>query len=150
MESHVHFPFIVASGCCKSELENVMSSTYDWSRLGVQRQAEDPQDADLLIVAGWIDPSFAQDLREVYVKLIGRKSVIAVGACSISGGPYLTSGVKPVLAADILPVDVFVPGCPPRPEAIIEAVRLLKDKMRPKPSPTTVLYSALKDHSRHP
>ena len=54
---------------------------------------------------------------------------------------------KPILVSDILPVDVFVPGCPPRPEAIIEAVRLLKFKMQPRPDQTSVLYSALKDNS---
>lgn len=147
MESHIHFPYIVANGCCRPEVENVASSTYDWSRLGVQKECDEPEQADLLIVAGWINESVATDLKDIYKNLIGRRSVIAVGACALSGGPYAVSGQKPVLVSDILPVDVYVPGCPPRPEAIIEAVRLLKFKMQPRPDQTSVLYSALKDNS---
>ena len=147
MESHIHFPYVIANGCCRPEIENVASSTYDWSRLGVQKNREEPEQADLLIVAGWINESVAAELKEVYKNLIGRRSVIAVGACALSGGPYSASGTKPILVSDILPVDVYVPGCPPRPEAIIEAVRLLKFKMHPRPDQTSVLYSALKDNS---
>ncbi len=147
MESHVHFPFAVANGCCQPEIENVASSTYDWSRLGVQKISEDASQSDLLIVAGWINETIAIELKDIYKTLIGRRSVIAVGACALSGGPYVVSGQKPILASDILPVDVYVPGCPPRPEAIIEALRLLKFKMNPQPDQTSVLYSALKDKS---
>ncbi len=147
MESHIHFPFIVANGCCRPEIENVSSSTYDWSRLGVQKNANEPEQADLLIVAGWINESVASEIKDIYKNLIGRRSVIAVGACALSGGPYTVSGNKPILVSDILPVDVYVPGCPPRPEAIIEAIRLLKNKMQPRPNQTSVLYSALKDNS---
>lgn len=148
METHVHLPFVVANGCCQIELENVASSTYDWRRLGVQKVAIQPDEADLLIVAGWINPQVAEELKRVHSSLVGRKSVIAVGACAISGGPYLASNQKPILASDILPVDVYVPGCPPRPESLIEAIRLLKYKLQPQPDRMSVLYSALKDNTR--
>ena len=149
IESNAHIPHVQAMGCCQPEIENVMASTYDWSRLGVAKAVENPGEADLLIVAGWINQSLAKHLKETYANLTGRRSVIAVGSCALSGGPYLAgTSEKPIVVSDILPVDVFVPGCPPRPEALIDAIRSLKARMKPGPNKTAVLYAALRDHSR--
>ena len=148
MESRVHFPIFKAYGCCKTELENVQGSTYDWARLGAFDATEVPEEANLLVVSGWISPAVAEGLRDTYARMRGQKSVIAVGACALSGGPYILSGEKPVLASDILPVDVYLPGCPPRPEALIDALRMLQQKLVPGPDTVKVLYSALKDMSR--
>ena len=148
VESNVQFPWISALGCCTFEVQNAMSSTYDWRRLGVQQQVSDPCEADVMIVAGWINESFKEEILAAYTKLGGRRSVIAVGACAISGAPYSMATKKMILVSDILPVDVFVPGCPPRPEAILDAIRLLKQKILPGPNQTAVLYEALKETPR--
>lgn len=144
MQATVHIPVLKAYGCCQIEVENVTASTYDWSRLGIQREA-DPREADLLLVAGWISPSLKSELESVYKQLVGKKSVIAIGACAISGAPYQNSGEKLITVSDFLPVDVFVPGCPPRPEAILEAIRILNLKIRPGPDQRAVLSEALRD-----
>lgn len=148
LETHIHLPYLMVHGCCRSELENVASSTYDWARLGVKPFANDPSEADLMIVGGWINSTLAEEMKIVYSQLCGRRSVIAVGACSITGGPYATSNEKVIRVADILPVDVYVPGCPPRPEALIDAIRMLKSKMQPGPDHNSVLYAALRDNTR--
>lgn len=141
-------PFIRSYGCCSTEIENAISSTYDWSRLGVVEAALAPSESDLLIVAGWITPEVAEELKQAHNQLMGKKSVIAIGACAISGGPYLASKEKPILVHNILPVDIYVPGCPPRPEAILEAIKLLKQKLKPGPDQLSVLYRALRDQAR--
>jgi len=148
LEGTVHIPWVVASGCCRIEIENASAATYNWRRLGVQELAVHPSEADLMIVAGWINPELRSEIELVYSQLRGRKSVIAVGACALSGSPYLASGETPVLASDILPVDVFVPGCPPRPELILDAIRLLKEKIVPGPDHESVLHEALRDVGR--
>lgn len=147
-ETHVHLPYMMVYGCCRTELENVASSTYDWARLGVQGYASEPGEADLIIVGGWVNSMVVEELKLAYAQLCGRRSVIAVGACSIGGGPYSVAQEKIVPVSDILPVDVYVPGCPPRPEALIDAIRMLKTKMQPGLDHTSVLYAALRDSTR--
>src|SRR5262245_28239018 len=88
MEAVVHFPILRTFGCCRPEIENAAASTYDWSRLGVQKSTEKPEESDLLVVSGWISPLIAEELKTVYKSMTGRRSVIAVGACTLSGGPY--------------------------------------------------------------
>ncbi len=148
LEAMVQFPWIMASGCCRIEVENASTATYDWRRLGVQNLALHPTEADTLIVAGWINHEMKSEIENVYAQLRGSKSVIAVGACALSGSPYRMSGESLILASDILPVDVFVPGCPPRPELILDAIRLLKEKIVPGPDHESVLHEALRDTSR--
>lgn len=147
LESKIHIPWIVASGCCRVELENASSSTYDWKRLGVEDVAVHPSESDLLIVAGWINPELQREIESAYNHMSGRKSVIAVGACALSGSPYKVRNGK-ITVSDIVPVDVFVPGCPPKPESILDAIRLLKEKILPGPDQRTVLHEALKDAPR--
>lgn len=146
-ERHTHHPYPLATGCCRPEVENVMSSTYDWSRLGVAQPSDNPQECDLLIVSGWLNPVLAEEVKKAYSELSGRRFVIAVGACTISGGPFARSGEKVTLLEDLVPVDVFVPGCPPRPEALIDAIRVLKSEMGPKSDQKKVLYEALRSQS---
>lgn len=136
--------FILSTGCCQVEIENLQSSSYDWSRLGVETITQDPREANLLVVSGWIVPEMAEKIKEVYSLMSGDKAVIAVGACSISGSPF-SKAQKPLLASDILPVDVYVPGCPPRPEAIIEAIQKIEKSKMGKTNHEKVIYGALKE-----
>lgn len=146
-ESKIHIPWTLTRGCCSVELENVASSTYEWRRLGIENSADHPSQADTLIVAGWINSDFAEELKEAYAQLSGVRAVIAVGTCALSGAPYKLSGEKVIAVSDILPVDVFVPGCPPRPEAILEAIQTLKNKRKPIVDQKKVIYEALKGPS---
>ncbi|MBX9766200.1 MAG: NADH-quinone oxidoreductase subunit NuoB [Bdellovibrionales bacterium] len=149
LEAHSHAPWIMATGCCKIELESVRGATYDWSRLGIQDVADHPSQSDLLVVAGWINPTFKADLETVYSQLTGQKLVMAIGTCAISGAPYQMGSENAAMkVSDFLPVDIFVPGCPPRPEAMIDALRLLKKKLRPSEDHRELLISALKDIGR--
>lgn len=148
VEASVQFPWVMATGCCRYELESVRSSTYDWRRLGIMNQALHASEADLLIVAGWINPEFKEEIIAAYSRLVGRRSVIAVGACAISGSPYKCDGDKRIVVSDFLPVDVYVPGCPPRPEAILDALRLLKKRIHPEPDQRTILHEALRETPR--
>ncbi len=124
-----------------------MSSTYDWSRIGVSQPSADPQECNLLIVSGWLNKDLIEEVRTAYAELSGRRLVIAVGACAISGGPFARGDQKVTKLSDVIPVDVYVPGCPPRPEALIDAVRILKTKMGPKSDQKKVLYEALRSQS---
>jgi NADH-quinone oxidoreductase subunit B len=147
LENKHHFPWILAAGCCSHELHNAGLATYDWQRLGVDDVAEDPTQCNLLILAGWINTARADEIRKVYEQMRKPTSVIAVGACMLSGSPYDTfeTNSKVIRAADLVPVDISVPGCPPRPEAILSAVIELQKKLNPGPSAVEVLYEALKD-----
>lgn len=147
LESRHFFPSIQATGCCQVELDNVGLSTYDWQRLGVDDIAVHPSQANLMLVAGWINEKRAQEIREVFEQMRKPSSVIAVGACAISGSPYNLGDDEDrtlIKVSDLVPVDVSVTGCPPKPEAILAAVLELKKKLNPGPSAKEVLYSALK------
>lgn len=148
MEAKVHIPWALVNGCCQVEIHSVSASTYDWQRLGVEEASIHPCQSDLLIVGGWINAEFKKEIELAYSQLAGRKSVVVVGACAISGSPYKFGNTTAILAQDFLPVDVFVPGCPPRPEAILDAVRMLKAKICPGPDQKAVLIDAIKEASR--
>lgn len=143
-EGLVYVPWIMVNGCCGIEVQNAGDATYDWKRLGVQALASHPSQADVLIVGGWISPEFAEKIKSAYAELSGHRYVISVGACALSGAPYAISGENIIKLSDILPVDIYIPGCPPRPEALIEAIQLLKTKSRPLSDQRKVIYEALK------
>jgi NADH-quinone oxidoreductase subunit B len=149
LESHLHVPFIMGHGCCGIELESVQSATYDWKRLGVEKMGDHPSQCDLLIVSGWINDDFRTEIEAAYKQLTGQKIVMAVGACAISGSPYEGTQPSPhgpvrTVLSDVIPVDVYVPGCPPRPETILDALKIVKQKILPGPDQRTILYGALK------
>jgi len=145
----VQVPWLMVKGCCKIEVENIRTATYDWTRLGVEDIAQHPSEADVMIVGGWVTSSYADELKNVYSQLSGMRSVIAVGACALSGAPYAASGETIIKVSDILPVDVFVPGCPPRPEAVLEAIQALRLKQKPQKDQKKVIYEALKGPNRN-
>ena len=115
------WPLPFATSCCGIEYMGTMGSNYDVARFGMERMSFSPRQADLLIVAGTISKKLAPVLKQVYEQMAEPKWVLSVGACASSGGIFDTYSVLQGIDK-IIPVDVYVPGCPPRPEQIIEGV----------------------------
>jgi NADH-quinone oxidoreductase subunit B len=115
------WPLPFATSCCGIEYMATMGSNYDVARFGMERMSFSPRQADLLIVAGTISKKLAPILKQVYEQMAEPKWVISVGACASSGGIFDTYSVLQGIDR-VIPVDVYVPGCPPRPEQIIEGL----------------------------
>ncbi|GAC1305453.1 MAG: NADH-quinone oxidoreductase subunit B [Mucilaginibacter sp.] len=113
------WPLPFATSCCGIEFMATMASTYDLARFGAERLSFSPRQADLLMVMGTISKKMGPVLRQVYLQMAEPRWVIAVGACATSGGIFDTYSVLQGID-EVIPVDVYVPGCPPRPEAIID------------------------------
>jgi NADH-quinone oxidoreductase subunit B len=115
--------------CCTIEMAAVVTSRYDIARFGMEYFRPTPRQSDLLIVPGRVSHKMAGPLRQIYDQMLEPKWVIAMGACAASGGMFNNYAV--VQGVDrIVPVDVYVPGCPPRPEALMEGVLRLHEKIR--------------------
>lgn len=115
------WPLPFATSCCGIEFMATMASTYDLARFGSERLSFSPRQADLLIVAGTISKKLGPVLRQVYEQMAEPKWVISMGACASSGGIFDTYSVLQGIDR-IIPVDVYVPGCPPRPEQLLDAI----------------------------
>ena len=115
------WPLPFAPSCCGIEFMATMGSAYDMSRFGMERLSFSPRQADLLIVAGTISKKLGPILKQVYEQMAEPKWVLSVGACASSGGIFDTYSVLQGIDR-VIPVDVYVPGCPPRPEQIIDGV----------------------------
>ena len=122
------WPMPFGTSCCGIEMMSTLSSTYDLSRFGAEVVRFSPRQADMLIVAGTITTKMAPVLRTIYDQMLEPKWVIAMGACSSSGGIFDTYSVLQGID-EIMPVDVYVPGCPPIPEGLIHAIIHLQDKI---------------------
>src|SRR5512147_2200232 len=88
IEKKHHFPWVMATGCCAHEVQNAGLATYDWQRLGVDDIASDPSECNLLLIAGWINQDRADEIRKIYSQMRRPTSVIAIGACVLTGSPY--------------------------------------------------------------
>jgi len=115
------WPLPFATSCCGIEFMATMASTYDFGRFGAERLSFSPRQADLLMVMGTISKKMGPVLRQVYEQMAEPIWVSAVGACASTGGIFDTYSVLQGIDR-IIPVDVYVPGCPPRPEQIIDGV----------------------------
>jgi NADH-quinone oxidoreductase subunit B len=123
------YPVICFPACCAVEFMAVASSRFDLSRFGMEILRASPRQADLMITAGTLTWKMAPQVRRIYDQMAEPKWVIAMGACGISGGIFRSSyNVVPGYNR-IVPVDVYVPGCPPRPEALLYGIQMLHKKI---------------------
>ncbi len=128
------WPVHLETACCSVEVGAAGGSRFDMERLGVLEAFGSLRQCDLLIVMGTVTRKLAPRLKLIYDQMPDPKWVIAMGACSITGGLYFDSYNVLRGIDDIIPVDVYVPGCPPRAEAFIQGIVLLQDKIRKSPS----------------
>ena len=120
------WPLPFATSCCGIEFMATMGSHYDLARFGSERVGFSPRQCDLLMVMGTIAKKMGPVLKQVYLQMAEPRWVIAVGACASSGGIFDTYSVLQGID-QVVPVDVYVPGCPPRPEAIIDGVLKIQE-----------------------
>jgi NADH-quinone oxidoreductase subunit B len=123
------WPDTFGLACCAIEMMSIVSARYDIARFGAEVFRSSPRQADLLIVSGRVVHKMAAPLRQVYDQMLEPKWVIAMGACASSGGMFnnytTLQGVDKIVA-----VDVYVPGCPPRPEALVEGIIRLQERIK--------------------
>jgi NADH-quinone oxidoreductase subunit B len=125
------WPLTFGLACCAIEMMATGASRFDLDRFGAGAFRPSPRQADVMIVAGTVTYKMASRLRRLYDQMPEPKYVIAMGACTTGGGPYFEYGYHVVKGVDlVVPVDVYVPGCPPRPESLLEGIMRLQDKVR--------------------
>jgi len=122
------WPVLFGLACCAIEMMVAQSSDYDMSRFGMELMRASPRQSDLMIVAGRLTRKMAPVLRRIYDQMPEPKYVIALGDCSSCGGIFNNYAVVPGVD-EIVPVDVYIAGCPPRPEALIHGILTLYDKV---------------------
>lgn len=125
------WPLVYGTACCAMEMMSTGASRHDWARFGVEVARATPRQADLIVLAGTIVEKMSKPLVTLYEQMPGPKYVIAMGSCAISGGPFYYDSYSVIKGGDrLIPVDVYIPGCPPRPEALLYGIMQLQKKIR--------------------
>jgi NADH-quinone oxidoreductase subunit B len=127
-QGHSIWPDTFGLACCAMEMIAIVGSRYDVARFGAEVFRSSPRQADLMIVSGRVSHKMAAPLRQIYDQMLEPKWVIAMGACASSGGMFANYAVLQGVDK-VVPVDVHVPGCPPRPEALLEGIVRLQEKI---------------------
>jgi NADH-quinone oxidoreductase subunit B len=123
------WPDTFGLACCAIEMMSIVSARYDVARFGAEVFRSSPRQADLLIVSGRVSHKMAGPLRQIYDQMLEPKWVIAMGACASSGGMFNNYAVLQGVDK-VVPVDIHIPGCPPRPEAVLEGIVRLQEKIK--------------------
>jgi NADH-quinone oxidoreductase subunit B len=124
------WPLGFGIACCAIEMMAASCSKYDIARLGSEAVRMSPRQADLMIVAGTVNEKMAVVLRRLYDQMAEPKFVIAMGACASNGGPYWDTYNVVDGCHKVIPVDVYVPGCPPRPEALLQGILEIQEMLK--------------------
>lgn len=123
------WPLLYGTSCCFIEFASLLGSRFDFDRYGLVPRSS-PRQADLILTAGTVTMKMAPSLVRLYEQMPEPKYVIAMGACTITGGMFSTDSYSTVRGVDkLIPVDVYLPGCPPKPEAVIDAITKLRKKI---------------------
>ena len=125
------WPLTFATSCCAIEMMATGAARHDFARFGIEVYRASPRQADVIVVAGTIVRKMAPVLKRLYDQIADPKYVIAMGACAVSGGPFFYNTYSVVRGVEhVIPVDVYIPGCPPRPEALLYGVMQLQRKIK--------------------